>query len=84
MKTLFAIVLTLGLLASAGFAQPTITGVQNAASNALPPLPNSGIALGSFFAIYGTGLGPSTAAEWNPYPLPQTLGNASISVSRRL
>lgn len=81
MKTLFAIVLTLGLLASAGFAQPTITGVQNAASNALPPLPNSGIALGSFFAIYGTGLGPSTAAEWNPYPLPQTLGNASISVT---
>ncbi len=44
-------------------AQPTIRttndGVLNAASYAIPPLPNSSIAQGSLFAIFGTDLGPS-------------------------
>jgi uncharacterized protein (TIGR03437 family) len=81
LKTFSAIVLTLGLLAVSGFAQPAITGVQNAASNALTPLPNSSIALGSYFAVYGTGFGPSTPALWNPYPLPTSLGGTSASVA---
>jgi uncharacterized protein (TIGR03437 family) len=79
-KTFLAIVLTLGLLAASGFAQPTITSVQNAASNALSPLPNSPIAQGSYFAVYGTGFGPSTPVLWNPYPLPTTLGQTSASI----
>ena len=89
MKTLFAILLTLTLLAVAGFAQPAITQVQNAASNAVitptsagdAPLPNAAIAPGSYFSIYGTGLGPSTAVYWSPYPLPTSLSGVSISVT---
>jgi uncharacterized protein (TIGR03437 family) len=93
-KTLFAIVLTLGLLAASGFAQPAITQIQNAASNAVSPspgtasgdcqctlLPNAAIAQGSYFSLYGTGLGPSTAVGWNPYPLPTSLGGTSVSVT---
>jgi len=80
-KTLFAIVLLLGLLAVSGFAQPTVTQVQNAASNALAPLPNSAIGQGSYFSIYGTGIGPSTIAYWNPYPLPTSLGGTSIAIT---
>ena len=94
MKTLFAIVLTLGLMAASGFAQPAITGVQNAASNAVNPpqgtakgdcqcsaLPNAAIAQGSYFAVYGSGFGPSAPALWDPYPLPTTLGGVTASVT---
>jgi uncharacterized protein (TIGR03437 family) len=81
-KTLLAIVLTLGLLAASGFAQPAITQLQNAASNSLAPLPNSPIAPGSYFSIYGTNIGPSTVTFWNPYPLPTSLGGVtSIAVT---
>lgn len=76
-KTLFAIVLTLGLLSAAAFAQPTVTQVQNAASNSLAPLPNSPIAPGSYFSIYGSNIGPSTGTYWNPYPLPTSLGGVT-------
>ena len=89
MKTLFAIVLTLGLLAASAAAQPTISGVFNSASYAFPPLQNSSIAQGSFFTIFGTGaagqeIGPSTAAVWAPWPLPTTLpasGGTSVNVT---
>jgi uncharacterized protein (TIGR03437 family) len=87
-------VLTLGLLAASGFAQPTIVQIQNAASNAvnpLPgtatgecscePLPNGAIAQGSYFSIYGSGIGPTAYAFWNPYPLPTTLSGTSVNVT---
>jgi len=80
-KTSFAIVLLLGLLAVSGFAQPKVTLIVNAASSSYPPLQNSGIAQGSYFTIYGSGLGPSTGVGWNPYPLPTTLGGSTVSVS---
>jgi uncharacterized protein (TIGR03437 family) len=88
-KTFIAIVMMLGLLAAAAFAQPTITQVSNAASEALVPLPNSSIAQGSFFAIYGNGFGvdSSTCATnyyncyWKPYPLPTSLQGTSVSVT---
>jgi uncharacterized protein (TIGR03437 family) len=86
-KTFFAIVLALGLLTASAFAQPVITGVQNAASNALVPLPNANIALGSYFSIYGTGFGPASSTcstlngcLWSPYPLPTSIGGASASI----
>jgi uncharacterized protein (TIGR03437 family) len=79
-KTLLAILLSIGLLAAVGAAQPTITQVSNAASFILPPTPGSDIAQGSFAAIFGTGLGPSTAAVWNPYPLPTSLGGTSVKI----
>lgn len=88
MKTISAIVLSLGLLAAAGYGQPAITQVSNAASFALPPLPNSDVAQGAFFAIFGTGLGPSCSNSsdciWSPYPLPTTLpasGGSSVKVT---
>jgi uncharacterized protein (TIGR03437 family) len=89
-KTLFAIVLTLGLLAATGFAQPSIVQIQNAASNAVSPLasackcnplPNAAIAQGSYFSIYGSGLGPTTGTLWSPYPILTTLAGTSVSVT---
>jgi uncharacterized protein (TIGR03437 family) len=88
-KTLFAIVITLALLATAGFAAPTVTQVSNAASQALPPLQNSSIAQGSYFSIFGTGLGVDistcgtnyTACIWHPYPLPTTIGGTTVNVT---
>ncbi len=72
MKTLFAIVLTLGLLAASAAAQPTIAGVYNGASFSPSPLQNSGIAQGSFFTIFGTGMagqeiGPAGSACGSGY-----------------
>ena len=81
MKTIRAIVFTLGLFAAVAYAQPTIGGITNAGSYSLSPLPNSSIARGSFFAILGTGLGPTTAVFWKPYPVPTTLGGSTVSVT---
>src|SRR5258708_37790164 len=72
--------IVLAAVLSAGFAvvvtaQPAIGtgGVLNAASNALPGLPNSAIAQGSIFLVYGTGLGPPPPAgalvTFAPFPL---------------
>ena len=41
---------------------PTINSVANAASNIVPGLPNSGIAQGAIFLIFGYGLGPANLA----------------------
>jgi len=101
-KTLFAVVLTLGLLAASGFAQPTVTLIVNAASSSRPAgsttspttttwsaLPNSSIAQGSYFTIYGNNFGPASSVcsatpascYWKPYPLPTTIENTSVSVT---
>jgi uncharacterized protein (TIGR03437 family) len=79
-KTFFAIVMILGLLAIPGLAQPTVSLVVNGASYSYPPLQNSSIAVGSFFTIFGTGMGPAIGASWSPYPLPTTLAGVSVSV----
>lgn len=81
MKTLLALIATLVVLSGAAFAQPAVTQVSNAASYALPPLQNSPIAQGSFFAVFGSNLGPSTFAYWGTYPLPTDLEGTSISVT---
>jgi uncharacterized protein (TIGR03437 family) len=51
----------------------------NAASYANPVLPNSGIAQGSLFSIFGSNLGPSTSPAL-AFPLSTTLGGVSIDV----
>jgi uncharacterized protein (TIGR03437 family) len=66
---------------------PTVTGLLNNYSNIQPGLPNYGIAPGSIFVIYGTGMSnpavttatlqSSTAAGG----IPLTLNGASISVT---
>jgi uncharacterized protein (TIGR03437 family) len=61
----------------------SITGVVNSASAVPPNLPNSGIAQGSIFVVYGSGLGPSTLLEVSSYPLPTTqgLGGTTVTVT---
>ncbi len=93
MKTLSAIVLTLGLAAASASAQ-TIKQVSNAASEALAAttnasaLPNSSIAQGSYFSIYGDGFGPAFSScganngcLWTPYPLPTSIVGTSAAVT---
>jgi uncharacterized protein (TIGR03437 family) len=68
--------------ASGGGGTPAVTGVYNTAWVA-PGLPNSGIAQGAFFALVGTGLGPSTPQQVQAYPLPtsQGLGGTVVQVT---
>jgi len=87
--------MVLAAVLSAGFAvvataQPAIGtgGVLNAASNALTGLPNSAIAQGSIFLVYGTGLGPAPPAgalvTFAPFPLPKVVpspSGTSISIT---
>jgi uncharacterized protein (TIGR03437 family) len=79
-KLYFAAALLAGL---PSMAQPVIGsgGVVNAASFAMQSLPNSGIAQGSVFSIFGTGLGPVEPARVSAFPLPTDLGNSSVSVT---
>lgn len=75
--------LPLGLfvLAAALFAQPAPDSVQNPGSNILAGLPNYGIAQGSIFVVYGTGMGPSTIMGAPSLPLQTTLGGTSVTVT---
>ncbi|MFN0169227.1 MAG: hypothetical protein ACKV22_22615, partial [Bryobacteraceae bacterium] len=69
------------LLASPAGAAPEIRAILNAASYAVPPLPNSGIARGSMFVVFGTELGPDDLRQAAGFPLPTTLGGTSIRVT---
>lgn len=55
-------------------------GVVNAASLAPPGLPQSGIARGSIFTIFGSNLGPSTPATVSEFPLGPTFQGVNVSV----
>jgi uncharacterized protein (TIGR03437 family) len=46
-------------------------------------MPNTGMALGSMFVIFGSGLGPVTLQQVSSYPLPTTqgLGGTSVTVT---
>jgi len=70
------------LTVAAASAAPAIRtgGVVNAATNTPLGTQGSGIAQGSYFAIYGTGLGPDTSASGS-VPYPSTLGGASVSIT---
>src|SRR5215469_18521852 len=88
-KTIYAMVLTVGLFGAVASAQPTISAVVNGASFSQVPLPNSSIAQGSFFSIFGTNLGPATSAcgtnlgacLWSSYPLPHSIMGTSVSIT---
>ena len=69
------------VLSATAVAQPQIAanGVLNAASSALIGWPDSSIAQGSIFSIYGTNLGPSSSPAL-AYPLQTTLGGVSVQV----
>ena len=62
-------------------AQPTVSAVVNAASNALAGLPNAAIAQGSMFVVYGKNIGPSTLAQVSSFPLPIALSGTSTKIT---
>jgi uncharacterized protein (TIGR03437 family) len=70
-------------LASAAIAtaQPSIdhNGIVNAASFAKVALPNSSIAQGSFFSVFGTNLGPAKSPSL-AFPLQPNLGGVTLTV----
>jgi uncharacterized protein (TIGR03437 family) len=54
--------------------------VKNAASNSPLAAARGGLAQGSYFAIYGTGLGPADFVS-APLPYPTTLGGSSVTIT---
>jgi len=71
------------LFASLSFAKPTIAtdGIVSAASYLPSGFPNSGIAQGSIFIVFGSGMGPSSIVQNNAFPLQKQLGGTSIKVT---
>ena len=69
-------------IASCSFAQPVITSgsIINSASFRTSGLPSSGIAQGSIFTIFGSGLGPAGWVTASGLPLQTTLATTSVSV----
>jgi uncharacterized protein (TIGR03437 family) len=69
---------------TAAMAQPVVrpgNGVLNSASYLSPGLPASGIAQGSIFVVFGTGLGPSQIVQADKLPLPTKLAETSVTVT---
>jgi len=64
------------------WAQPVIAnlGVTNAASYAMLQAPGAGIAPGSIFVIFGTGLGPENLQLAPGYPLQTDLAGTSVRI----
>jgi uncharacterized protein (TIGR03437 family) len=71
------------LAASCAFAQPVInsTAVVNSAGYLVQGMPGSGIAQGSIFTIFGSGLGPNTMVQAGPLPLQTSLSGTSVTVT---
>jgi uncharacterized protein (TIGR03437 family) len=83
MRTFFAVCFGCLVLSGSLPAQaPTITSVQNPASNILPGLPNFGIAQGSIMIVYGTNFGPTTLAEPSALPWPILFAGTSVTVTQ--
>jgi uncharacterized protein (TIGR03437 family) len=62
-------------------AQPTITAVENSASNIVSGFPNSGIAQGAIFIVQGSGLGPANISIATAAFQSTTLSNTSVAVT---
>jgi len=62
-------------------AAPAITGVANAASYQGPGLQASGIAQGSIFTVFGTGLGPALCSQTAATPLQTSMCGVSLTVT---
>jgi uncharacterized protein (TIGR03437 family) len=65
---------------AAAQSTPQVGAVLNAASYTLPGLPGSGIAPGSMFLVFGTGLGPAQLESAVP-PLSKKLAETVVHVS---
>jgi uncharacterized protein (TIGR03437 family) len=85
MKQLHLVLMALAatvLVSHGAVAQPAIAslGIRNGASYALPGLPNSGIAQGSLFIVFGQNMGPAKIVQVSSYPLPTSAGLAGTSI----
>jgi len=71
------------LIASRAFAQPVISSgaVVNSAGYLYQGAPGAGIAQGSIFTIFGSGLGPTAPTTAPKLPLLTTLGGTSVAVT---
>jgi uncharacterized protein (TIGR03437 family) len=71
------------LIASCALAQPVInsSAVVNSASFLYQGNQGSGIAQGSIFSIFGSGLGPDIGVGSGPLPLQTSLGGTSVTVT---
>jgi uncharacterized protein (TIGR03437 family) len=69
------------VLAPAAAAAPQVRAILNAASYTRPELPNSGIAPGSVFVVFGTELGPAVLQQASGFPLQATLSGTSVRVT---
>ncbi len=83
MRIFCNLALGITLLAGAAAAQPVIGsgGILNAASYSLTGLPNSGIAQGSMFLVFGSGLGPAALSQVSAFPLLNELAGTSMKVT---
>jgi len=80
----FSISFLLALLAlpATGLAQqPTVGAAVNAASFLNANLPNGKLAQGGMFVLFGTGMGPATLENSNPYPFPTQVAGTSVRVT---
>jgi uncharacterized protein (TIGR03437 family) len=73
--------ITTGLTTLQVFNGPIITNVSNAASNITAALPNAGIAQGSIFTIYGSGLGPANISLASAAFTNTALSGTSVAVT---
>ncbi|MBC8166330.1 MAG: hypothetical protein H7Y20_10710 [Bryobacteraceae bacterium] len=80
MKVYFRIIGLSALAACAASAQPVVSAALNNASYALPGQTNSGIARGSLFAVFGTGLATSNLTA-TAFPLSANMGGTSVRVT---
>ncbi len=80
----YAILFALFCSAFASAQSPLIyyRGIVNSADFAPAGLPNGGVAQGSIFSIFGSGLGPATGVSASQYPLGTTLAGVSIKLSQ--
>ena len=82
-KIMFLTLVAFGTGASL-VAQPTVFpgGIVNADSLVPVGLPNAGIAQGSIFSVFGTGLGPANSPGL-AFPLQDMLGGVSVQITSR-
>ncbi len=77
----FLCFLTMVAAATAWAQTPTITAVENAATNIQPGLPNAAIAQGSMFVVKGANLGPSSVVVATAFPLNTNQAETSVQVT---
>jgi uncharacterized protein (TIGR03437 family) len=83
MKQILSLLMAaIALAAIPAAAQPVIAslGVRNSGSYTLPSLPNSGIAEGSLFIVFGQNMGPAKIVQVSSFPLPTKAGLAGTSI----